>query len=145
MVNYSLLALLLLVQKRLLPRLLYNPVFPLTLWLIRECPNFLWIIVPKALKRRLCALNFRTNPVLKYTKCHISTDLLNFLKLCLLYCQKLFALAPTNRRFAEKNQLSGNTGTIYSFFQLRSVLLTWSNWLLHGETTQCSSLIVALL
>ena len=25
-----------------------------------------------------------------------------FLKLCLLCCQKLFALAPTNRRFAEK-------------------------------------------
>ena len=27
----------------------------------------------------------------------------------LLYCQKLFALTPTNRRFAEKNRLSGNT------------------------------------
>ena len=41
-------------------------------------------------------------------KCHISKNLLNFLKLCLLYCQKVSALAPTNRRFAEKNQLSGN-------------------------------------
>ena len=27
--------------------------------------------------------------------------------LCLLYCQSLFALAPTNRRFAEKNDLVG--------------------------------------
>ena len=33
-------------------------VFPLALWLIGECPNFLKRIVPKALKRRLCALNF---------------------------------------------------------------------------------------
>ena len=32
--------------------------FPLTLWLISECPNFFQTIVPKALKRRLCALNF---------------------------------------------------------------------------------------
>ena len=50
----------------------------------------------------------RPNPVSKYTQCHISTNLSNFLKLCLLYCQKLLALAPTNRRFAEKNRLSGN-------------------------------------
>ena len=53
---------------------------------------------------------FRTNPELKYTKCHISTNLSNFLKLCLLYFQKLFAVAPTNRRLAEKNQPRGNTG-----------------------------------
>ena len=33
-------------------------VFPLTLWLIGKCPNFLLTFVPKALKRRLCALNF---------------------------------------------------------------------------------------
>ena len=33
-------------------------VFPLTLWLIGECPNFLETVVPQALKRRLCALNF---------------------------------------------------------------------------------------
>ena len=52
---------------------------------------------------------FQTNSVLKYTKCHISTNLLNFLKLCSLYCQKLFALALTNRRFTEKDRLGGNT------------------------------------
>ena len=53
---------------------------------------------------------FHTNPVFKYTICHISTNLSNFLKLCLLYCQKLFALAPTNRHIAEKNRLDENTG-----------------------------------
>ena len=53
---------------------------------------------------------FRINPVLKYTKCHISTNLSNFLKLCSLYCKKLFALAPTNRRFAEKK--IGLVGTL---------------------------------
>ena len=36
----------------------FNTVFPLTLWLIGECPKFLEAIVPEALKRRLCALNF---------------------------------------------------------------------------------------
>ena len=52
---------------------------------------------------------FCTNPVLNTgNKCQISTNLSSFLKLCLLGCQKLFALAPTNRRFAEKNRLSGN-------------------------------------
>ena len=32
--------------------------FPLTLWLIGKCPNFRGTIVPKALRRRLCARNF---------------------------------------------------------------------------------------
>ena len=58
---------------------------------------------------------FRTYPVLKHTKCHISANLSHFLKLCLLYCQKLFALAPTNRRFAERNRLGGNTDFLYSW------------------------------
>ena len=39
-------------------------VFPLTLWLISKCPNFLLTIVPQALKRRLCALNFIPNQYL---------------------------------------------------------------------------------
>ena len=62
-----------------------------------ECPNFLETIVRKALKKTFVCPNICTNRVLKYTKCHISTNLLSFLKLCLPYCQKLFALAPTNR------------------------------------------------
>ena len=37
---------------------LCEAVFPLTLRLIGECLNFLQTIVPKALKRRSCALNF---------------------------------------------------------------------------------------
>ena len=56
--------------------------------------------MPKALKRCLCALNFVPN--VKF-----STNLSNFLKLHLLYCQNLFPLAPTNRRFTEKIGLVG--------------------------------------
>ena len=37
---------------------IFRAVFPLTLWLVGECPNYLKAIVPKALKRRICALNF---------------------------------------------------------------------------------------
>ena len=60
----------------------------------------------------------RTNQILKYTKCHISTNLSNFLKLFLLYCQKLFALGPTNRRFVEKNRPSGNIVLMYIYIYI---------------------------
>ena len=33
------------------------PVFPLTFWMNSKCPNFLEIIVPKAVKICLCSLN----------------------------------------------------------------------------------------
>ena len=72
-------------------------------------------------KKTFMCPKFCTNPVLKYTKCHISKNLSNFLKLCLLYCQKLFALAPTNRQFTEKNRLSGNAGA--STAQVRKDIL----------------------
>ena len=85
--------------------------FPLTLWLIGDCPNFFLTNCAQTFKKTFMCPKFQTNPVLKHTKCHISTNFLNFLKLCLLYCQELFALAPTNHRFAEKNLLSGNTGS----------------------------------
>ena len=75
----------------------------------RRVPKFSLNSCAKALRRRLLCPKFHTYPVLKHTKCHISTNLSHFLKLWLLYCQKLFALAPTNRRFAERNRLSGNT------------------------------------
>ena len=52
---------------------------------------------------------FCTNAELKYTKCRVSTNLSNFIKPRLLYCQNLFALALTNRQFAEKNQLIQNS------------------------------------
>ena len=60
---------------------------------------------------------FPTNPLLKYTKCLISTNLFSFLKLCLPYYQKLFALAPTNRRFAEKNRPSGNSDVLTAYIK----------------------------
>ena len=78
----------------------------------RRVPKFFLNNCAQSSKKTFMCPKFCTNPVLKYTKCHISTNLSNFIKLCLLYCQKLFALAPTNRRFAEKNRLSGNTAAV---------------------------------
>ena len=75
----------------------------------RQVPKFSLNNCAQSSKKTFMCPKFCTNSVLKYTKCHISTNLSNFLKLCSLYCQKLFALAPTNHRFAEKNRLSGNT------------------------------------
>ena len=75
----------------------------------RQVPKFSLNNCAQSSKKTFMCPKFCTNSVLKYTKCHISTNLSNFLKLCSLYCQKLFALAPTNRRFAEKNRLGGNT------------------------------------
>ena len=73
-------------------------------------PKFSTNNCAQSFKKTIMCPKFCTNPVLKYTKCHISTNLSNFVKLRLVYCQNLSALAPTNRRLAEKNQLSGNTG-----------------------------------
>ena len=52
---------------------------------------------------------FCTNPVLKYTKCHISTNLLSFLKLCLLYCQKYL---PLLKQIADSLKNIGLVGTL---------------------------------
>ena len=73
----------------------------------RRVPEFSLNNCAQSSEKTFVCPKFHTNPVLKYTKCHISTSLSNFLKLCLLYCQKLFALAPTNCRFAEKIGLVG--------------------------------------
>ena len=75
---------------------------------INQVPKFSLNNCAQSSKKTFMCPKFRTNPVLKYTHCHISTNLSNFPKLCLLYCQKLFVLAPPNCRFAEKNRLSGN-------------------------------------
>ena len=80
----------------------------------RQVPKFSLNSCAQSSKKTFMCPKFRTNPVLKYTKCHISTNLSNFLKLCLLSCQKLFALATTNCQFAEKNRLSGNTADVSS-------------------------------
>ena len=51
---------------------------------------------------------FRTNPVhIKVYQMSYFHKFVEFSKLSLLYRQKLFAIAPTNHRFAEKNQLDG--------------------------------------
>ena len=83
--------------------------FPSNFMANRRVPKFSLNNCAPSSKKMFMCLKLRTNPVLKHTQCHISTNLSNFLKLCLLYCQKLLALAPTNHRFAEKNRLSGNT------------------------------------
>ena len=75
----------------------------------RRVPKFSLNNCAQSAKKTFMCPKFCTNPVLNYTKCHLSTNLSNFLKLCLLYCQKLFAFTPPNRRVAEKNRLSGNT------------------------------------
>ena len=46
-----------------------------SLWLVGEYPNYLKTIVLKALKKMFMCPKFRTYPVLKYTKCLISTNL----------------------------------------------------------------------
>ena len=73
----------------------------------RQVPKFSLNNCAQSFKKTFMCPKFCTNPVLKYTKCHVSTNLSNFLKLHLLYCQNLFALAPANRRFAEKIGLVG--------------------------------------
>ena len=75
----------------------------------QRVPNFFKNNCAQSSKKMFMCPKFCTNPVIKYTKCQIST---NFLKLHLLYCQNLFPLAPTNRRFTEKNRFSGNTGAV---------------------------------
>ena len=73
----------------------------------RRVPKFSLNNCAQSFKKTIMCPKFCTNPVLKYTKCYISTNLSNFLKLRLLYCHNLFALAPTNQRFAEKISLVG--------------------------------------
>ena len=54
----------------------------------RRVPKFSLSICAQSPKKTFMCPKFRTNPVLMYTKRHISTNLSSFLKLCLLYCQK---------------------------------------------------------
>ena len=89
---------------------------PSNLMANRQVPKFSLHKCAQSSKKTFMCPKFHTNPVLKYTKCHISTNLSNFLKLRLLYSRNLFALASTNRRFAEKNRLGGNTGSDISIF-----------------------------
>ena len=60
------------------------PAFPLTSWLIGECAKFFLNNCAHSSKKTFMCPKFCTNPVLKYTKRHVSTNLSNFLKLRLL-------------------------------------------------------------
>ena len=53
---------------------------------------------------------FRTNPVLKYTKCHISTNLSNFLKLLITLLQKNYL--PLLQQIADLLKKIGLVGTL---------------------------------
>ena len=58
----------------------------------RRVPKFSLNNCAQSPKKTFMCPKFCTNPVLMYTKCHISTNLSSFLKLCLLYCQKYLPL-----------------------------------------------------
>ena len=60
-------------------------------------------------KKTFMCPKFRTNAVLMYTKCHISTNLSSFLKLCLLYCQKYLLLL---QQIADSLKKIGLVGTL---------------------------------
>ena len=53
---------------------------------------------------------FSPNPVLKYTKCHISTNLLRFLKALFTILQKI--ILPLLRQIAESLKKIGLVGTL---------------------------------
>ena len=75
----------------------------------RRVPKFSLDNCPQSLKKTFMCPKFHTNPVLKYTKCHISTNLSSFLKLCLLYCQKYL---PLLQQIADSLKKIGSVGTL---------------------------------
>ena len=75
----------------------------------RRVPKFSLNNCAQSPKRTFMSPKFRTNPVLMYTKYHISTNLSNFLKLCLLYCQKYL---PLLQHIADSLKKIGLMGTL---------------------------------
>ena len=75
----------------------------------RRLPKFSLNNCAQSPEKTFMCLKFRTNPVLMYTKCHISTNLSNFLKLCLLYCQKYL---PLLQHIADSLKKIGLVGTL---------------------------------
>ena len=57
-----------------------------------QVPKFSLNNCAQSPKKTFMCPKFHTNAVLKYTKCHISTNLSSFLKQYLLYCQKYLPL-----------------------------------------------------
>ena len=75
----------------------------------RQVPKFSLNNCAQSPKKTFMCPKFRTNPVLMYTKCHISTNLSSFLKLCLLYCQKYL---PLLQQIADSLKKIGLVGTL---------------------------------
>ena len=90
----------------------------------RRVPKFSLNNCAQSPKKTFMCPKFRTNPVLMYTKCHLSTNLSSFLKLCLLYCQKYL---PLLRQIADSLKKISLVGTqiearLYLFYVITCVL-----------------------
>ena len=110
-----------------------NTMFPLTFWLIsRLVFNFFETFLPKAVKRHYVPkISYRFVPVLKYTKCHISTNLSSFLKQYLSYCQKLFAFQKIADSPTKKKRLRGNAARMSANYIKRISSAHCIGWLLY--------------
>ena len=76
----------------------------------RQVPEFSVNNCVQSSKKTIMRPKFCTNPVLKYTKCHISTNLSNFLKLRLLrYIAKTYL--PMLQQTADSLKKIGLVGT----------------------------------
>ena len=89
----------------------------------RRVPKFSLNNCAQSPKKTFMCVKFHTNAVLMYTKCHISTNLSSFLKLCLLYCQKYL---PLLQQIPDSLKIIGLVGTlvvlvIYNFFRITAI------------------------
>ena len=64
---------------------------------------------PQSSKKTFMCPKYRSNPVLKYTKCHIPTNLSNFLKLCLQIAKNYL---PLLQQIADLLKKIGLVGTL---------------------------------
>ena len=77
----------------------------------RRVPKFSLNNCAQSSKKMFMCPKFCTNPVLNYTKCHLSTNLSNFLKLCLLlYIAKNYL--PLLQQIADSLKKIGLVGTL---------------------------------
>ena len=68
-------------------------------------------MLPKVSKKTFMCPNFLYQSVLKYTKCHISTYLSNFLKLPFIVLPKL--ICPCSQQIANQLKKIGLVGTLH--------------------------------
>ena len=81
----------------------------------RQVPKFSLNNCAQNPKKTFMCPKFRTNPVSMYTKRHISTNLLSFRKLCLLYCEKYLPLLQQIADLLKKIRLVGTLLDTKSF------------------------------